>query len=164
MLPIFQKNVFTRVSENRTYVISSNDSIVPDIQEGMADFGLLGSDKWGEVREVRDVRYEPVGKLSCRFVFAIPEGTVINDAQAPVTATSYPRGFLDFLAQSDTNAQLGPIRPGKVEGAIGQGIADAVFDICDSGDTLRANGLKIVAEASEYLDLGGVWRDRKTQP
>jgi ATP phosphoribosyltransferase len=153
--PDFSRRRLWAASEGRTYVISSNSSIAPDIAAGNADFGLIGSDKYLELTEVGSLQYEPVGKLACRFVLAMPSGADLNRTLR--VATSYPRQFESFLAETSIAATLGPVRPGKVEGAVAQGIADAVFDLTDTGDTLRANNLEIIADGG-CIELGGIWR------
>ena len=163
MLLTFQEDVFTNVSEGRKYIIASNSSIEPDIRQRYADFGLLGSDKYGEIEDTSGLQFEPVGKLVCRFVFAMPIGFTFAAGVKLRTATSYPRALSAFLGDTGINASVGPIRLGKVEGAISQGIAEAVFDICETGNTLSANNLEVVAEAQDYLELGGLWRKEEVQ-
>lgn len=152
--------VFTARSEGRTYVVASNSDIAPDIADSRADFALLGSDKYGELARPRDFCFEPVGKLACRFVLAVPDAYTSNPETPLITATTYPNGLRSFLGASTVNACLGPVRSGKTEAAIGQGIADAIFDICETGQSLQANGLRILAEG-DYLELGGLWRSEE---
>jgi ATP phosphoribosyltransferase len=78
-------------------------------------------------------------------------------------ATSYPNALAGFLGTCSLNACLGPIRPGKVEGAVGLGIADAIFDICETGTSLAANDLEILAEG-DNLELGGLWHNEELAP
>ncbi len=153
-----QGGVFTARSEDRTYVVASNGDIAPDIATGRAAFALLGSDKYGELTCSQGFRFEPVGKLACRFVLAVPNTYIPNPEASLVTATTYPNGLRSFLGTSSVNACLGPIRSGKTEAAIEQGIADAIFDICETGQSLVANGLQVLAEG-DNLELGGLWRN-----
>jgi len=124
-----------------------------------ADFALLGSDKFNEIDESLDLKFAVVAELACRFVFAAPVGSVqqwMQNDQVPSVATSYPTAFTQFIAKTGISAKLGPILKGKVEGAPAMGQADAVFDITETGSSLRDNGLEVVAEADTLL-LGGVW-------
>jgi ATP phosphoribosyltransferase len=156
---IWTGGAFTRTAEGRTYVIASNSDIAPDISAGFADFALLGSDKYNEINP-DGLNFESVGKLPCRFVLALPEGQRLEGAAPLRAATSYPNALARFAVQSGLNIEVGPVRHGAVEGAIGQGIADAVFDICETGSTLAANNLYIAAEG-DPLELGGLWRARR---
>ena len=79
------------------------------------------------------------------------------------TATSYPNALRSFIGRTGINAYVGPIRSGKVEGTVKQGIADAVFDIRETGESLEANNLTVVAEG-EVLQLGGIWLDDEAEP
>jgi ATP phosphoribosyltransferase len=131
--------------------------LAEDVADGVADFALLGSDKYGELARPDGFCYEPVGKLACRFVLAAPHDQAFK-LEAPLrVATSYPNALGNFLGACSLNACLGPIRQGKVEGAVGLGIADAIFDICETCASLAANNLEILAEG-EPLELGGLWR------
>jgi len=121
-----------------------------------ADFALLGSDKYGELARPQKFCFEPVGKLACRFVLAIPRESVVGNEEKLVVATTYPNALQTFLGETSIEACLGPVRSGKTEAAIAQGIATAIFDICETGTSLDANGLRVVAEA-EPLELGGLW-------
>jgi len=126
------------------------------VASGQADFALLGSDKYGELTCRQKFCYEPVGKLACRFVLALPRDFVVGDEEKLIVATTYPKALQTFLGESSIEADLGPVRSGKTEAAIAQGIATAIFDICETGASLDANGLRILAEA-EPLELGGLW-------
>jgi len=154
---IYQGGVFTAKAENRQFIVASNSDIVPDILENRADFALLGSDKFGELPDetMEKLLFESVGKLTCNFVLAVPIDTQVCIAKLRV-ATSYPRALEQFLDRAGIVACEVLVRAGKVEGAIAQGIADAIFDITETGRSLEANGLKPITE-DNWLELGGLW-------
>lgn len=75
-----------------------------------------------------------------------------------LAATSYPNALRRFVDTTGIDCEVGPVRSGKVEGTIAQGIANAIFDIRESGRSLQENGLVVVAD-DDYLELGGLWRN-----
>jgi ATP phosphoribosyltransferase len=117
----------------------------------------MGSDKYGEIADTKNLQFEPAGKLACRFAFARPANMEKPLRAVTRVATSYPRALQRFAAEQALEDYEIVRRPGKVEGAVAQGLADAIFDIVETGDSLRANGLVIVKE-SVPLELGGFWR------
>ena len=149
-----RRGVFTRKAEGKLYSITSNGEIAEQILNEEAGFALLGSDKFDELTETASLGYEAVGKLPCQFVFAAPEGVILPPS--PTVATSYPRAFQRFVETSDNAARLGRIMSGKVESAPARGLSDAIFDICESGTSLTANGLS-VRYWGEQLQLGALW-------
>lgn len=74
-------------------------------------------------------------------------------------ATSYPMAFQRFAQENALNVKEVVRRSGKVEGTCKQGIADAIFDIVETGASLQANGLEIMREG-DCLELGGFWIDK----
>jgi ATP phosphoribosyltransferase len=125
MYLILHGGVFTARSERKTYIITSNASIEPDIRMGLADFALIGSDKYGEIADSNELSFEPVGKLACRFALArrVDEVRAVDNSLR--IATSYPRALQKFAAEQALENYAVMVRPGKVEGTIAQRLADA---------------------------------------
>ena len=147
-----------RRAQGKTYSLASNSDIAPEILEGLADFALLGSDKFGELPADYGLAFEPLGNLACRFALLVPEGTDWRDNPAITVATSYPRALSTFAAQTGIRVGSTRILSGKVERAPASGLTDAAFDIVETGTSLRANGLRIAQEGPQ-LELGGVWKE-----
>lgn len=147
-----------RRSQGTAYSIAANSDIAPELIEGLADFALLGSDKFGELdtEAKTTLRFEPVGILACRFALLVPE-TVEPSEEALTVATSYPNALADFVAVTGIKAVCTRILSGKVERAPASGMTDAAFDIVETGKSLKANGLRI-AQVGDHIELGGAWR------
>ena len=146
-----------RQAENKTYCIASNSDIAPELAEGVAEFALLGSDKFGELPVDSGLAFEPLGNLACRFALLAPESAKWSSDREFTVATSYPNAFAVFVAQNSLRARCARVMSGKVERAPASGLTDAAFDIVETGNSLRANELQIVQEG-QRLELGGVWK------
>jgi ATP phosphoribosyltransferase len=135
--------------------------LVDDVIGGFADFGLCGADRWGELDPgtQRQLLFKPVGELACRFALAVPVSDSPKPGEQLRVATSYPRALQRLIAEGVIKkAVTGPIRKGRVEGAIGIDGTNGVFDITETGASVAANGLQIIYQ-SERIELGGVWRN-----
>ena len=130
------------------------------IDASQADFGLLGSDKYDESDS--SATFEAIGPLACRFALAVPKDRDINsdtpNSGSLRIATSYPRSLANFAAQRALAPYATVQYPGKVEGTVGLGIADAVYDIRESGDSMRDNDLTVLYDGPPVI-LGGVWQE-----
>lgn len=122
---------------------------------------MLGTDKYNELAPNPALNFERIGRLPCRFVLAIP--TDIRVAETLTVATSYPRAFEEFAQNTPFRVKLGPVLKGKVEGAPRLRIADAVYDLCQTGESLAKNGLEVIDEGAQ-IALGGIWRNSNYMP
>ncbi len=119
-------------------------------------FALYGEDQYVELEGSDNFIFEPVATMNCNQVLAV-SNTRPPTFEVPVgVATSYPNALLKFLAETGINAYFEEYMPGKVESAWKLGIAEAIFDIRESGKSLDDNELQVVA-ATEKLQLGGLW-------
>ena len=107
---------------------------------------------------MESLRYQPVADLNCRRVLAVPENQMLDPTRQIRVATSYPKALAKFVAQTGINAVLSEVMPGKVEAAPALGVADAIFDIREKGETILANRLRVERAEDECLKLGGLWR------
>ena len=126
------------------------------VERGAADLGIAGADV---LREGDYDVYEPLdlGIGRCRLVVAAP-GTPTDDPVAEARtlvstshparplriATKYPRISARFFSSRGIPIESTPLH-GAVELAPALGLADAIVDITETGETLRANDLRIVA-------------------
>lgn len=119
------------------------------VEQGAADVGIIGRDMLLE--QGRDV-YEllDLGFGACRAVVALPEARV-DELWRPGrmlrVATKYPRLTARFFEESSRPAEI-VVLYGTVELAPLVGLADGIVDLVMSGQTLRANHLREVAEVA----------------
>jgi ATP phosphoribosyltransferase len=118
-------------------ILQVKDPDVPVyVDLGVADCGVVGKD-W-ILESARDV-YEPLdlGFGRTRFsLIRLPGG---NERLMRI-ATKYPRIAAKYLADRGLSADIVRLN-GKIELAALTGLADAVIDLVETGQTLRDNGL-----------------------
>jgi ATP phosphoribosyltransferase len=119
--------------------------------EGALDMGITGADLVAE-SGVELVSRLDLGVGECRLAVCVPEDSNIETpAQLNGTrvATSFSRVTEAFLAQHKAQAHLVSLS-GSVEIMIALGVADAIVDLVETGSTLAANRLRILAEVGRY--------------
>ena len=118
--------------------------------EGAIDLGITGQDLVEEA-EVETVQRLRLGIGGCRLSVCVPENFKAGVAQldGKKIATSFPNITRKFLANHNASAHLVPLS-GSVEVMIQLGVADAIVDLVETGSTLAANQLKILADIGAY--------------
>jgi ATP phosphoribosyltransferase len=119
------------------------------VQYGAADLGVAGRDLLAE--HGGQGLYQPLdlGIAKCRMAVAVPEGFDYNAAVRQgarlKVATKYIRTAREHFAEKGVHVDLIKLY-GSMELAPLVGLADAIVDLVDTGNTLRANRLKVVEE------------------
>ncbi len=112
------------------------------VGQGTLDLGICGRDmlvdSGAPVAEVIELGFG----LS---TFRLAAGTGTTSVEGKRIATSYPGLLRDWLERTGTEATLVRL-DGAVENAVGLGVADAVADVVDTGNTLRQAGLTVLGE------------------
>ena len=121
-------------------VLSKAPDVITYVEHGVCDMGIVGKDTILEhgrsFFEVLDLGF---GK--CRFALAVKEGSDFYDTyNTRRIATKYPKVAADYFASLGMDVSIIKIE-GSVELAPILNLADAIVDIVETGDTLRANGL-----------------------
>jgi len=119
------------------------------VQYGAADLGVAGRDLLAE--HGGQGLYQPLdlGIARCRMAVAVPEGfdyagAVRQGARLRV-ATKYIQTAREHFAAKGVHVDLIRLY-GSMELAPLVGLADAIVDLVDTGNTLRANKLRVVEE------------------
>jgi ATP phosphoribosyltransferase len=124
-----------------------DDDIPTFVQQSAANLGLVGLNELVEQGyELNIIKKFEFAK--CRLVIAVPIGSSIkkiSDLMGERIATSYPNILGKFLKNQNIVASIIKIS-GSVESAPELGVADAIFDITQSGRTLKENGLEVLCE------------------
>jgi ATP phosphoribosyltransferase len=121
------------------------------VQDGTLDAGLTGYD-WvlendARVVEVAELMFSKVSRRPVRWVLAVPNDSFIKsvkDLQGKRIATELVNVTTRWLAQHGVTAQVEfswgatEVKPPK--------FADAIVDVTETGSSLRANNLRVVAE------------------
>ncbi|HMP59517.1 MAG TPA: ATP phosphoribosyltransferase [Gemmatales bacterium] len=121
------------------------------VQNGVLDCGLTGHD-WvkendADVVELAELVFSKVSRRPVRWILAVPNDSPIHtvqDLQDKVIATELVNTTRRWLAAQGVSAQVEfswgatEVKPPK--------LADAIVDVTETGSSLRANNLRVVAE------------------
>ncbi|MEK7480350.1 MAG: ATP phosphoribosyltransferase [Patescibacteria group bacterium] len=119
-----------------------DDDIPEYVSRGVADFGIVGENVLAE----KGAGLSVVAKLGfgeCSLMIAVPQGSRIQepaDLEGKRIATTYPKLLSEYLRKTGVEAHIVPIS-GSAEITPELDLADAVCDIVQTGDTLKAHGL-----------------------
>ena len=138
----------TRDPEVRVILVRASD--VPTyVQYGAADLGVAGRDLL--VEHGGEGLYQPLdlGIARCRMAVAVPEefdyAAAVGRGARLRVATKYIGTAREHFAAKGVHVNLIRLY-GSMELAPLVGLADAIVDLVDTGNTLRANRLKVVEE------------------
>ncbi|WP_297074263.1 ATP phosphoribosyltransferase [Thermococcus sp.] len=123
---------------------------VPVYVEHGVDVGISGSDVVEERKSDVFVPLElPFGK--CRLSLAMPRERVVSPEEMDGyrVATKYENITREYFSKLGVEVEILKLS-GSVELAPKVGIADAIVDIVETGETLRANGL---VEVEKVMDV-----------
>jgi ATP phosphoribosyltransferase len=116
------------------------------VGEGTLDLGITGRDL------VLDSRAPVVERMSLgfgasTFFLAVPSGgpSSVEELEGRRVATSYAGLVEDYLKERAVHAHVVRL-DGAVESAVRLGVADAIADVVETGNTLRQAGLELLGE------------------
>ena len=141
------RTLITSCTNRDLNILYLRNADIPEyVSRGVADYGIVGENVLLE-KGVRVTVRKKLGFGRCALVIAVPNDSLIRtvrDLDGERIATSYPRILNDFLKAQGINAAVIPIQ-GSVEIAPSVNLADAICDLTQSGETLRANNLRVLA-------------------
>lgn len=118
------------------------------VEYGAADIGVVGKDTLMETnKEFYEVLDLNVGK--CKFALAALSSFKLDQGyNKKKIATKYPKIAREYFRKKGMDVELIKIE-GSVELGPIVGLADAIVDIVETGNTLRENGLVVVEDICE---------------
>ncbi|MCU0879493.1 MAG: ATP phosphoribosyltransferase [Pirellulaceae bacterium] len=147
-----ERSLFARAGEMPIDITFLRTDDIPVLcAEGAIDMGITGSDLVAESGADLITRLH-LGMGRCKLALCVPED---SDVQEPGqlagkrVATSFPNVTRQYLAQHDADVHLVNLG-GSVEIMITLGVADAIVDLVETGSTLAANRLRVLAEIGKY--------------
>jgi ATP phosphoribosyltransferase len=147
-----ERSLFSRVRDMPVELVFLRAADIPVLcAEGAIDLGVTGSDLLEESGVDLRVRLK-LGIGKCRLAVCVREDapfTSVRQLDGLRIATSFPRLTQRFLEQHHTTAHLVALS-GSVEVMVTLGVAEAIVDLVETGSTLAANRLRILAEIGEY--------------
>ncbi len=147
-----RKLVFATSREQVSLLVMRGSDVPVYVENGAADMGVAGKDMLLEYGG--DGLYEPLdlGIARCRLMTAAPRQAPETGARLRV-ATKFTNIAKRWFAEQGRQVELIKLN-GALEVAPAMGLADAIVDIVDTGNTLRANGLEpreTIAEISSRV-------------
>ncbi|RYH01617.1 ATP phosphoribosyltransferase [Salipiger sp. IMCC34102] len=158
-------------------VLLSAGEIPRELAAGRIQLGVTGSDLVREKLSRWDSRVRQVtgmGFGGADLIIAVPQGWVdvdtLDDLDAAAAAfrdthghrmriaTKYHRLVREFLAREGVADYALVDSQGATEGTVRNETAEAIADITSTGETLRANGLKILSDALIHASQATLFR------
>ena len=130
---------------NLRFLLLKPDDVPTYVEHGAADMGVCGRDVLRERESDLLVPLDlEIGR--CKMIVAAPKGAKPPSDLVRV-ATKYPQTAAAHFAARGVQAEIISLS-GSVELAPLAGLADFIVDLVETGETLRQNGLDVVAEVA----------------
>src|SRR3989338_2512969 len=125
------------------------------VEQGVLDCGITGKD-WilenrSKVERVAELVYAKRTRTPVRWVLAVPEGAAVRslkDLQGKRIATELVSVTTGYLAKHGVRADV-EFSWGATEGKVRAGLVDGIVELTETGQTLTANGLRILETICE---------------
>lgn len=122
------------------------------VETGTLDLGLTGKD-WileneSDVVVVQDLVYSKTTQRPARWVLVVSETSPIKrieDLAGKKIFTELVKYTRKYFAEKGIKVDV-EFSWGATEAKVVEGLADAIVEVTETGDTIRANGLRIVEE------------------
>ncbi|PVA07135.1 ATP phosphoribosyltransferase [Thalassorhabdomicrobium marinisediminis] len=161
-------------------VLLSAGEIPRELETGRIHLGVTGSDLVRERLSAWDQQVDEVARMGfggADLIIAVPQAWIdvetLDDLDAVAAAfrahhgfrlriaTKYHRLVREFLRDNGVADYQLIDSQGATEGTIRNGTAEAVADITSTGETLRANGLKILSDGMIHSSQATLFRGRR---
>jgi len=147
-----ERSLFARCREMPIDITFLRTEDIPILcAEEAIDLGITGSDLVAESGAQVATRLA-LGVGNCRLAVCVPEDHGITrpeELEGKRIATSFPHVTRQFLKKHGVDAHVVELT-GSVEIMIALGVADASVDLIETGSTLAANRLRILADIDHY--------------
>jgi ATP phosphoribosyltransferase len=147
-----ERSLFARVRDMPIEVTFLRTDDIPVLcAEGAIDLGITGGDLVEEAG-VELVTRLPLGIGNCRLAICVPDDSQLREPKQLAgrrIATSFPNITNKYLARHGVTGHVVELT-GSVEVMIALDVADAIVDLVETGSTLAANRLSILAELGRY--------------
>jgi len=150
-----ERSLFARAGEMPVDITFLRTDDIPVLcAEGAIDMGITGSDLVAEAG-VDVLSRLALGIGKCKLALCVPDDSPIDSPQQLTgkrLATSFPNVTRRYLTDHQAEAHLVNLG-GSVEIMIALGVADAIVDLVETGSTLAANRLRVLAEIGKYESI-----------
>ncbi|RZI48230.1 ATP phosphoribosyltransferase [Lactococcus kimchii] len=131
------------------FIFGKANDVITFLEHGIVDVGFVGKDTLDE-NDFEDY-YELLDLQIGQCIFALasyPDFCEKNFQRRKKIASKYPQVTKAYFAQKQEDVEIIKLE-GSVELGPVVGLADAIIDIVETGNTLRANGLEVIEEVSK---------------
>ncbi|MDW8801170.1 ATP phosphoribosyltransferase [Clostridium sp. A1-XYC3] len=137
-----RKLIFENKCSNIEFVLVKAADVITYVEHGVVDIGIVGKDTLMEYNksfyEVLDLKFG-----CCKFAVAGPKNSNFYEGyNRKKIATKYPNVARNYFRTIGQDVEIIKIE-GSVELGPILGLADAIVDIVETGNTLKENGLVI---------------------
>lgn len=142
-----RKLIFTNEELKLKFFLAKASDVPTYVESGTADIGIVGKDTLlEEGRNLYEVMDLKMGK--CRFAVAGYKETKdkLDNSLDLRVATKYPNVAKEYFYQKKHQTIEIIKLHGSVELAPIVGLSDVIVDIVETGSTLKANGLEVLAD------------------
>mgnify|MGYP001585881542 CR=1 FL=1 len=179
---MFQKAGFkVGLSSERSYFPSIDDPEIEPVllraqemsryvQDGALDCGITGND-WilenhSDVVRIADLVYSKQGMGKVRWVLAVPESSKMKsvvDLNNKRIATELVNVTKDYFSKNKVKVDV-EFSWGATEVKVNAGLVDAIVDVTETGRSLKANKLKIIAtlceSTTQFISNKAAYKDK----
>jgi ATP phosphoribosyltransferase len=179
-LELFRKSGWKITGASRSYFPSVDDESLrcslarPQemsryVESGTLDAGITGKD-WTQENEsdvviVAEMVYSKVSFRPTRWVLAVPHDSPVKrleDLRGKRVATEMVRFTKRYFAERAIPVEV-EFSWGATEAKAAEGLVDAIVEVTETGTTIRAHGLRIIADLLEscpqLIANKDAWRD-----
>lgn len=140
-LSVSRKLMIATSQPNVKFLIVRTTDVPTYVQYGAADLGIAGKDTliehgYAGIFEMLDLRI-----AKCQLMTAVMNEVDTLSAKRLTVATKYVKSAEKYFADKGIHAEIIKLY-GSMELAPMVGLADCIVDLVDTGNTLKANGLK----------------------
>jgi ATP phosphoribosyltransferase len=139
------------------------------VEESVLDLGLTGKD-WinennSDVTVVTELTYSKVSMRAARWILAVRDESPIRrleDMEGKKISTELVNFTKRFFEEKGIHVEV-EFSWGATEAKVIEGLADGIVDVTETGATLKANGLRIIAELMstipQLIANNDAWKD-----
>jgi ATP phosphoribosyltransferase len=116
------------------------------VGSGTLDVGITGRDLFLDAQvQAEELMQLGFGASTFRFAGPVGDFSSVEQLEGQRVATSYEGLLKDYLAERGISAAVVRL-DGAVESSVRLGVADAIADVVETGNTLRAAGMEIFGD------------------
>ena len=168
-ITIYSRNYFPRIDDPEIRcVMARAQEMSRFVEQGTLDVGLTGKD-WtlengSDVVVVTNLIYSKASRKPARWVLVVGKDSPIQrieDLKGKKIYTELVQFTRRYFAERNIDVQV-EFSWGATEAKVIEGLADAIVEVTETGNTIHANGLRIVEELlvtnTQFIANKNAWK------